>query len=467
MQAFLQENGYAHDLFVSYAHLDNAPIGTEKKGWVATFTEELSKILSRKLGKPGFIWKDERLAGHEPLTQAILDAIQKTGTLLVIMSNGYLQSSWCRKEREEFIRIIKNRSHQNRIFIIEIDQVDHTDTAYPAEFHELIGYRFWVQDPDTQTPLTLGFPKPDEDYYKRLNELAQEIADELKKIKGQEDTTEWVDTVFLAEVTDDLEPKRDELKRFLTQAHYKVLPEKWYPRDNLTTLRQHIAADLSRSRIFIQLLSEVVGKVIPDTSLSFPRLQFDCALAANKKILQWCAPNTPIEKIENAAHRELFQTVTLQQDSLEDFKNAVLKSVAVKETLSAPSQHFFYISVDPADYNFAKNSICTVLDQHHIGYALPRLSNDPVQVRKYLEVNLLNCDGAFFVYCHSDQSSVLNQILQCRKIMAQREEPIRAVAVYDGPPPEKEDIAFNFPNMYYLKCRDNQESLEKFLLNLS
>ena len=69
MSAFVP--GFAHDVFVSYVHVDNRTFG-RNVGWVETFVENLREALPPKLqrGQPD-IWRDLRLSSSEPLSDGI------------------------------------------------------------------------------------------------------------------------------------------------------------------------------------------------------------------------------------------------------------------------------------------------------------------------------------------------------------------------------------------------------------
>jgi hypothetical protein len=58
--------GYAHDVFISYAHRDNRAFGRDE-GWVVLFDKNLREALSHKLkrGQPD-IWRDQRLSSSDP-----------------------------------------------------------------------------------------------------------------------------------------------------------------------------------------------------------------------------------------------------------------------------------------------------------------------------------------------------------------------------------------------------------------
>jgi len=75
--------GYEHDVFISYAHIDNTPFGSEK-GWVTAFVDDLKNYLDRGLGcRDVKIWMDRELTCNEAFAGNIEDALRNSATLLV------------------------------------------------------------------------------------------------------------------------------------------------------------------------------------------------------------------------------------------------------------------------------------------------------------------------------------------------------------------------------------------------
>jgi hypothetical protein len=92
-------------------------------------------------------------------------------------------------------------------------------------------------------------------------------------------------TVFLAEVTDDLQEVRVEVERYLQQQNIRVLPSTLYYFPTAEELRQAVDADLQGSTLFVQLLSPAVPR--RPTGMSTPQVQYVAAQAvAGLPILQ-------------------------------------------------------------------------------------------------------------------------------------------------------------------------------------
>src|SRR2546423_7742765 len=94
---------FEHDIFVSYAHVDNKPFDNPR-GWVDSFSERLALRLAQLTGSEPDIWRDTRLQGNEYFSGSIGDGISATLLLLSVISPRYVNSDWCRGELTEFSR---------------------------------------------------------------------------------------------------------------------------------------------------------------------------------------------------------------------------------------------------------------------------------------------------------------------------------------------------------------------------
>ena len=91
--------GYDHDVFVSYAHLDNQG----ESAWVTTLVRHLETEVRQRLGATDLrVWIDRELDGNRPLTPEIMQAIRRSATILLIVSPSYIASEWCARERNAF-----------------------------------------------------------------------------------------------------------------------------------------------------------------------------------------------------------------------------------------------------------------------------------------------------------------------------------------------------------------------------
>ena len=96
---------------------------------------------------------------------------------------------------------------------------------------------------------------------------------------------------------------------------------------------------------------------------------------------------------------------------------------------------------------------------------MPLSKGKPKEIRTELQQNLLDCDALIIIYGQTTAAWVREQLRFSRKIGSRRPQPLLALAVYEGPPEKKEDLAYYLPNMQMLDCRKglDQTKLEKFL----
>ena len=140
-----------YQIFISYAHVDNFPKNDYR--WVSSFVQDLEHTLAQKLGheKKFKIWFDKySLQGNAKIKENIDEKINKSDILLIVFSTGYLNSSWCDKERKLFIE--NNKDNQNiysNIFTIHLEDIE--SEKRPEEIGETLGFNFWYLDKEKGT----------------------------------------------------------------------------------------------------------------------------------------------------------------------------------------------------------------------------------------------------------------------------------------------------------------------------
>jgi hypothetical protein len=481
MNAFVPS--YRHDIFVSYARVDDiADLGVEF-GWVSSLINGLKIRLSQKLGRGDIfeLWKDEQLAPNKPLSPEILEALKQSATLVIILSPGYIASEWCQREMQTFWQELAQRmASDSRIFVIERDKLEFTKK--PKELKDLLGYQFWYPDPDGKAPRILGDPIPNPNerlYYDKLGDLANDLAKELERLRSL--GTQAIEsatqpdarpTVYLAEVTDDLDIQRDQVFRHLDQEGYRVIPTETshYPAyfAGGSIAAEAIAMDMKNCKLFVQLLSNLTGKCLAGQP-SFPHLQYRTAQNLAVPVLQWRHNGLQMETIGLAEHRALVEADTVLAIGLEEFKQECITRLKaqVKKVKPTVNSNLVFLNASNEDLVLGQ-TIGTHLSQNAIGYALPLQAGDPKSIQEDWELNLSECDGLIIVYGPATYAWARAQILRCRRIISLRDRPLKALAVFESPPEEKNPLGVDLPGMMTLNCRQGlQESrLQPFLAAL-
>jgi len=190
-----------HNVFISYAWVDNEVFPGSEKGWVQIFVDGLRKHLARELGRrceAERLWLDyEQMRGNESVTPTIRFHVEASRTLVLFLSNGYVASPWCRQELEAFVNMAGMDS--GRIFVVQMSPVDEE----PEPLRDLQKYRFWYFD-DERRPCTRWFPDvdpTDREYAREQQRLARNLADKLR------------DLIASGEAPLDVEPATDNSQR--------------------------------------------------------------------------------------------------------------------------------------------------------------------------------------------------------------------------------------------------------------
>jgi TIR domain len=461
---------YDQDVFISYAHVDNEPYFDAEKpdqssGWVTTFVRLLTNELAQKVGrKEKFtVWFDAiNLRGNHALTAEIKAKLERAANFVAILSPPYLASQWCRDEAQLFTQRFA-RDLEGRLFIVEKASLDDGATV-PPELTGLRNYRFWYLDRNQQ-PRTLGKPSPRTDeteYFRQIEDLARDIHGQLKTMAGQEPenqphtgraTNGGSAIVFLAEVTDDLDFRRAELRRHLAQQGALVLPEMTYPLGR-TEFEAALDVDLARSKVFVQLLGPIPGKRPLDVPDGYGWLQLECARRRGMHILQWRSPELDLGSVEWMHHRELLALETVHVTSLETFKSAVAGGLAPPPPSAPPRANgdrpFIFLNTEPRHGEIAAEIRAAIGGQAVL--AEPLRAGPAEEVRKDFEQNLIDCDAMIMVYA-DNVGWARAQLRAFLKATPRRDRPVWAIPVIDAPAEPKPELGFHLPEMVIIDGR--------------
>jgi hypothetical protein len=443
---------YQHDIFVSYAYDDNKLLPGMDNGWITTLIDALKKLLGQKLaGENAYsLFMDKELRGNTVVPE-IAKQVENSATLLVILSPCYLDSPRCLEELNLFLA--KKSKDIECVFIIERSSVQ-----CPEKLCELPSYKFWRRD-ETGNPRTLATPKPNPDtepeYYQAVDDMTYQLANKLKELKQPAyqtsnvlKTANGLPTLFLAEVTDDLEEQRNELKRSLKleleELGWWLLPDKKYSATNPKFLDQ----DLSQCDLFVQLLSDNAGN-------GYPQFQYERAKATGLSILQWRNRELDLQSVSNPIHRHFLQVRTVIATELVDFKKYIIKELQPKKEKSQTTvteNTWVFINTASEDWELAIE-IQKILEKEGFEYSLPAAQNKSAEIRQDLEKNLLYCDAVIVPYYKTPQLGVREHLMHCRRMQAKREQPFKMIAICDKPYPDKPSSLFmKFSNMKILAC---------------
>lgn len=464
--------GFEHDVFVSYATVDDRPA---RSGWVTAFVETLRESLSAMFGRrdPDRIWWDRSNIDEEAsLTNQIRTKVEKSACMVVILSRGYAASKWCAEERTAFLRAIQHQQSDARIFLVDIGNLPEADR--PAEFRDIRGRHFWVQSMGTESGedrQTLGAPVPDPTnreharFYAAVDDLAKSVHKRVSQLaaKGKESPVgEKPATVFVAEASDTAQDSRDEVAKFLSD-HFSVVPalDRALPGDWIGW-RTAVEAAIAEASVFVQILDASPGRrIIGSDQQRLVIAQYDIARSAGKKILQWRPAELVPESAGDVRLRELLAAAEYRGE-LESFKMEV-KRIAAPPPPAKQSPRgiplggeipMVFINAGPEDRQFAQE-LSDKLGGLNCFSPLPLDVGDPKDLREDLESNIMECDGLILYYGKITPQWVRQQLMSLRRILPKRDRldpprPLKAIAICTGPPVEKPDVALSWPGLQWL-----------------
>jgi hypothetical protein len=484
-----------HDVFISYAHIDDQPGRGVEYGWVSNLHYTLERALSRQLGDHCSIWFDRsELRGNRSVTPEIAAKLAQARTLVVILSPSFVGSEWCLRELAIFCERFRG-AVSRRLFVVDIGGMDREQMGRIG-LADLATYPFCYRDLNKRMR-TYGNPEPrseEPEYYRLVDDLATDIAEFLKSDRTVNHDAQqsrppsapvasagsWRQAAFryksefpatpvvLAEVTDDLKPLRQKLRRYLEQAGQSVRLLHSYGM-NAREFQRDAREQIERAGLFVQLLSEVSSEPLPDLPEGYATWQHRYAKECKAEILQWRDPSTMPESVDDPGHRELLLGETVNAVSFESLTGLVLTVIAERVRTPSPSPlgAAIFINFEKSDQAFA--SRITDYVRRYAGVFLPITSGRPDEIRRNTEENIVECDGLIVIYGNGSPIWVQQQLRLYNKLAPRRQTPIRLLAIVDAPPDDKPDVNVHLPGMRMLNCRTgfNEALLEDALGNLT
>jgi len=274
---------FEHDLFISYAHLDNESLFDSDQGWIDLLHKRLEIRLAQLLGEKPSIWRDPKLQGNDYFGDTLLIKLSQTALIVSVLSPRYTKSEWCLRELREFHRHAAANlgvriNDRSRIFKVVKTPVDE----HPQELQPLLGYEFFGFDSATSRFREFSHeagPNRDKRYWDKLEDLAQDIKDLIERLRGPQTPAAKPSgkTVYLAETTSDLIADRDRIRRELELNGHRVLPDRPLPLDQ--RLRGEVNDYLAASQLAVHLVGANYGIVPEGESQSIVELQQELGAA--------------------------------------------------------------------------------------------------------------------------------------------------------------------------------------------
>ena len=341
--------GFEHDIFISYARVDDLTADPNpQQGWVSQFERHLDVALSKKVGRLNTVklWRDTReLRGNQLFDQTIQESIQGSAVFVVLNSQGYLRSDYCRQELECFYqkaqkdRIGLAAGDDYRIFHLLLQNIARP--AWPREAGRTTGFAFHdaIEGDGDGEPL----PPSTELFRARLRAVAEAIYRTLTRLKegAAADEPNRIGerrfSIYFADTSDTLSSVRkrvlNELKPFSDLQVVTGVPPPFEGLVHDGRVRAEVkAADLS-----VHLLDVYAGReMVEREGMSYPRRQVELALEHGNSQLIWMPQSRPGESIEDEAYAAFLEKLEngprekASYDFTRDLPAAITRQILVK-----------------------------------------------------------------------------------------------------------------------------------------
>jgi hypothetical protein len=475
--------GFEHDIFISYAHLDDIPLEEEQEGWVTKLQVSLMALIPQKIGRAeGFsIWRDLKLKGNDEFADTLDSAFRRSALMLTILTPSYLASMWCSKELEGF----SSQPHpifgpkigdKNRVFKV-MPSPDVPADEQPTSLKGSLSYQFYkinqIKMSEERFRRTTQ-QDSDQRYWSRLDDLARDIANLLKKMRrmatGEEPALVTVAStgpvVYLAEVTDDLIDQRDEVRRTLEQQNVTVLPKVELQHSSPASV---IAAReaLVRAQLSVHLLGYYYGRKPVGEDHSFIHLQYIEALKESTRrplaILSWLRKDFDFASADER-QKEFLTSLEdnpsaggeLLKTGIEELKDTIMAKVAPPSSLPLDEDSFFYISCTPDDSERARRILSCLRSENCQGIVSLAEGADEDALRKHHRANLRRCDVFMILYGCAPELWVQDRAIEAWEVAKRRKKKPMKMYVHDWPPPLKKEVGIALQNL------ERWESSEEF-----
>ncbi len=481
---------FESDVFVSYAHIDDQALIEGQKGWISSLHRALEIRLAQLRGKEPKIWRDPKLSGNDVFTDKLVDRVHRVALLVSVLSPRYVNSDWCTRELRVFLEASQKSGGLrigDKIRVFKVVKTQIPLEQHPAELQEVLGYDFFVVDPETGRARELSQTSGPEDsrqYWARLDDLAHDITEALASLESAAGLAAGVPaaagpddeaaagapagasasdqpTVYLAETSFDLKSERDSIKRELAGHGYLVLPDRPLP---LIAAESEavVKEQLAKSVLSVHLVGRNYGIVPEGATESQVVLQNEYAIergaAGDFTRLIWMPPELATEDERQQRFIDSLQTdpriqggADILEIALEDFKSVIHKKLEPPEEEEAPEAagieaagdlRHIYLVCDQRDLEHTLPLEDFLFDQ---GYevVVPVFEGDEAQVRKDHEENLVTADAVLFYYGAGNELWLRRKLRELQKSAAfGRSKPLLAKAIYVAPPetPQKRRV---------------------------
>jgi TIR domain len=483
---------FDHDVFISYAHVDNLPNREGEKGWVERFAQQLSIRLLKRFGEPVDVWHDPQLRRSQLFDTVIEKAVQGAGVMVSLISNRYLRSDYCQQELKWFCDKVEQEpgglvvDDYVRVFPVLLYNIPPDNwpdacqgvSAFP--FHD-------ARDAEFGEPL-----EPDSDPFGRqLRRLVDELYAVRTRLGQRETGPESADTdvsqasdftIFMASPSDDLRPIRRQLTATLEQQGITVVDNIPPPYD-AAPHAEAVTQVMQQADLCVHLMSTSPGEPldpdIPDNTFLLEQTRLGLDHARSQLIL---APSEfSIDNIEDASfatfvrqlaerprdadHLELVRTGRHQMLDEILLKKKKLEALAAQQRIMPTGTGgMAFIDVHINDVINANELVSYLSQKHVVPIMIPSADQTPAVNMSLFEENLKKAQLFIIIFGAVTRNWVEHRLNEAFKLILSHQLSTQ-IGVYVAPP-HKSPAEVKFPVFFHVMVnvdRFDASTLEQLL----
>ncbi len=470
-------SGYPNDVFISYSHIDNQPLGGAG-GWVDIFHEHLQNFVNVHVGRRTSVWRDKRLSGAEVFSDEIEQQLRSSAVLVSVVSPGYMQSEWCNRELVGFTNAAHDGGNLrvgNLQRVVKVLRLPVERSVLPLILDEVLGGQFYRVDPASGRARDLLLDSSADAlqvFRARVDDVAQDLSRLLGAMAASGSATAVAppastgDTVFLAWTTGDLSEQREQLRRELEARHYRVLPAGAPPLD-AAGVRDRVLAALREAKVAIHLIGAHYGFVPEGEERSIIELQSDeemyQASTSTAARIFWLAPNVQPQDPRLSALVDRLQKQSPQGGRLDLLANQTieaLKTLVLDRLNPAPktapgaaktASARVYLICDQLDRADVAPIQDFLFDQS-MEVTLPLFEGDSEEIRTEHYETLKECDGVLVFWGKAKEGWVRTVLRDLNKVFGLgRAEPYKAASLYLAGLPDTNKESFRTREVSFIR----------------
>ncbi len=485
--------GFEYDIFISYAHVDNATISDWQIGWIRSFHDHLRQMLDRRYGRMGMVkiwWDDKELDGSKVFDDSIRSGIEKSAIFIALNSSGYQKSEYCQQELDFFYKktqadnIGLKVAGRSRIVQVMLNNIDPKE--WPEALSRTAGFSFH----DAKEKEDYGdFLEPNSEVFikqiRKLRDalwpLINDFGNELKAEEAAVEKDADAFTIYIGEVADTLRTSRKRVVSELEKKGYQVITG--IPPPDEAEAHQKATEDaIQKADLSVHLLDEYPGReIVGSPEFWYPQKQTEISLQTAKPQMIWVPSDTDFSHVEEPDYQTFLKNIetgngiSKAYEFVKGSKSNLAKQITdfadqlrLKEVEMVASDEKLSVLLDthPSDQTYAIDLGKALLANNIQTFINPQ-EDDP---RKNIEM-LGNCIGQvkkmIFLYGKVSKEWVLERMSAALQLIITRNYPVEDFMVYMAPP-HKDANDINI-NQRFLKINivdnSNDSILDKAVLN--